>query len=286
MEKVLVIGAKGMAGHVVKAYLETTGKYEVWGIARNINKSVTEISLDVSKEKELEDVIKKHQFNYIINCIGILNKDAEDNPYKAIWYNSYFPHLLEKWAGELPFKLIHISTDCVFSGKGNGGYTESSFKDGIGYYAQSKALGEVNNYKDLTIRTSIVGPEIKPDGIGLFHWFMQQEKPVKGYAHAYWSGVTTIVLAQAIDQAIQQNLKGLFQLTNNQKISKFDLISLFNNQFRDSKLEISRDANYKVDKSLINTRTDFDFSVPDYETMVLEMNKWMLQHPETYRNYK
>ncbi|KAA5533780.1 SDR family oxidoreductase [Taibaiella lutea] len=286
MEKVLVIGAKGMAGHVVKTYLETTGRYEVWGIARNINESANEISLDVSREKELEDVIKKHQFDYVINCIGILNKDAEDNPYKAIWYNSYFPHLLEKWGAELRFKLIHISTDCVFSGKGNGGYTESSFKDGIGYYAQSKALGEVDNDKDLTIRTSIVGPELKSDGIGLFHWFMQQEKPIKGYVHAYWSGVTTIVLAQAIDQAIQQNLKGLFQLTNNQKISKFDLISLFNNQFRGGKLEISPDANYKVDKSLVSTRNDFDFKVPDYETMVLEMNKWMQQHQETYRNYK
>lgn len=286
MEKVLVIGSRGMAGHVIKAYLETTGKYEVWGIARNIDASSSEIDLDASNEKELEDTIRRHQFHYVINCIGILNKDAEDNPYKAIWYNSYFPHLLEKWAAESDFKLIHISTDCVFSGKGDGGYTETSFKDGTGYYAQSKALGEVDNGKDLTIRTSIIGPELKSNGIGLFHWFMQQENPVKGYIHAYWSGVTTMVLAHAIDQAIQQNLRGLFQLTNNRKISKFDLISLFNNKFRQGKLEISPDADYKVDKSLINTRTDFDFIVPDYEVMVSEMNQWMQQHPETYPNYK
>jgi dTDP-4-dehydrorhamnose reductase len=285
MEKVLVIGAKGMAGHVVKAYLETTGKYKVWGIARNIDKSAKEISLDVSNEKELEEILKIHHFDHVINCIGVLNKDAEDNPYKAIWYNSYFPHLLEKWASEQQFKLIHISTDCVFSGKGNGGYTESSFKDGIGYYAQSKALGEVDNSKDLTIRTSIVGPELKSGGIGLFHWFMQQEKPIKGYTHAYWSGVTTMVLAQAIDQAIQQNLKGLFQLTNNQKISKFDLISLFNNQFRNGALEISQDTNYKVDKSLIRTRTDFNFTVPGYEAMVKDMYNWMQSHPDFYTNY-
>lgn len=286
MEKVLVIGSRGMAGHVIKAYLETTGKYQVWGIARNINATSSEIDLDVSNEKQLEDAIRNHQFHYVINCIGILNKDAEDNPYKAIWYNSYFPHLLEKWAAALPFKLIHISTDCVFSGKGNGGYTESSFKDGVGYYAQSKALGEVDNSKDLTIRTSIIGPELKSNGIGLFHWFMQQEKPIRGYINAYWSGVTTLVLAQAIDQAIHQGLKGLFQLTNNQKISKFDLVNLFNNKFREGKLEISPEADYKVDKSLINTRTDFDFVVPDYETMVSEMNKWMQKHSETYRNYK
>ena len=116
----------------------------------------------------------------VINCIGLLNNTAEDNPELAVWFNSYFPHLLAAFGKKYDFKLIHISTDCVFSGK-EGGYKEDSFKNGNGFYAQSKALGEVINNKDLTFRTSIIGPELKHNGIGLFHWFMNQENEISGF---------------------------------------------------------------------------------------------------------
>src|SRR5690606_12791345 len=166
MKKVLVVGAKGMAGHVVKVFLTDLSKYEVWGVARGEDSEDERlINLDVSNTNKLKELILKSQFDVVINCIGILNKTAEDNPEIAVWYNSYFPHLLESWAKKTGFKLIHISTDCVFSGK-EGGYTEDSFKNGIGFYAQSKALGEVINSTDLTFRTSIIGPELKNDGIG------------------------------------------------------------------------------------------------------------------------
>jgi len=132
----------------------------------------------------------------------------------AVWFNSYFPQLLASFGKKYNFKLIHISTDCVFSGK-EGGYKEDSFKNGIGFYAQSKALGEVVNSKDLTFRTSIVGPELKPDGIGLFHWFMNQAGAISGFTEVFWTGVTTIELAKAINEAIIQELTGLYHLTNN-----------------------------------------------------------------------
>lgn len=287
MKKILVLGAKGMAGHVITAYLKSLDMYEVTGVARNSVTDEGSVSLDVSDEHALEQLIASRKFDIVINCIGILNKDAEDHPYKSIWYNSYFPHLLEKWGKGYGFKLIHISTDCVFSGKATGAYTETSFKDGVGYYAQSKALGEVINDKDLTFRTSIIGPELKGNGIGLFHWFMQQDSrgTLKGFTQAYWTGVTTIVLARAIHEAIQQDLKGLYQLVYTEKISKFDLISLFNTIFRSGTITIQADDHYKVDKSLVNGRNDFNFTVPSYQDMISDMQDWIQQHPDDYPGY-
>ena len=176
--------------------------YKVFGIARDVNANENLFVLDVSDTNKLEQIIKENSFDIVINCIGLLNKTAESSPELAVWYNSYFPHLLSSLGSKYDFKLIHISTDCVFSGK-EGGYREDSFKNGVGFYAQSKALGEVINTNDLTFRTSIIGPELKQNGIGLFHWFMNQEKKISGFSKAYWTGVTTLELAEGINQAIR-----------------------------------------------------------------------------------
>jgi dTDP-4-dehydrorhamnose reductase len=284
IKKVVVIGCKGMAGHVVKEYLTNTKKYDVWGIARGITSENNLINLDVSDTKKLEEIIKKHSFDVVINCIGLLNKTAEDNPEMAVWFNSYFPQLLASYGKIHQFKLIHISTDCVFSGK-EGGYTENSFKNGIGFYAQSKALGEVINTKDLTFRTSIIGPELKQSGIGLFHWFMNQKDEIFGFTEAFWSGVTTIELAKGIHEAIQQDLIGLYQFVNNNKISKYDLVKEFNSIFKEDKIKITPKSDYKVDKSLISTRKDFEYTIPSFKGMIEEMKKWMIAHNEFYTHY-
>ena len=282
--RILVLGCKGMAGHIVKKYLENTLNYEVWGIARGVNTEKKLINLDVSNTKKLENILNKEAFDVVINCIGLLNKTAEDNPELAIWFNSYFPQLLASYGDKYNFKLIHISTDCVFSGK-EGGYKEDSFKNGTGFYAQSKALGEVVNSKDLTIRTSIIGPELKEDGIGLFHWFMSQTGTINGYTGALWSGVTTIQLAKAINEAIIQELTGLYQLTNNTKICKYDLVSDLNRVFKSNEVKITPNSDYKIDKSLINSRKDFDYNIPIYVVMIEEMKEWMLSYSKFYGHY-
>ena len=284
MKKVVIIGFKGMAGHVVKNHLESTGNYDVWGIARGINPGQNLINLDVSNTKELNRIFNDSNFDVVINCVGMLNKTAEDNPELAVWFNSYFPQLLASLGKKYHFKLIQISTDCVFSGK-QGGYKEHSFKNGVGFYAQSKALGEVVNTKDLTFRTSIIGPELKQNGIGLFHWFMKQKVEIFGFTEAFWSGVTTIELAKGIDEAIQQNLIGLYQFVNNSKISNHDLVKEFNTFFKEGKTKITPKTDYKVDKSLINTRTDFDYIVPSYPKMVSEMKEWMVTYNHLYSHY-
>jgi dTDP-4-dehydrorhamnose reductase len=273
MKKVLVIGIKGMAGHVLAKALPNLGEYDVYGIARNIEPSDKIFNLDVSDIDELKKIIDL-DFDVIINCIGILNKDAESNPHKAIWFNSYFPHLLESLTKDSKTKVISISTDCVFSGK-RGSYTENDLRDGEGFYAMSKSLGEIVNDKDLTIRTSIIGPELNNIGIGLFHWFMQQKGEITGYSQAFWSGITTIELAKVINQAILQNINGLIIVASKSKIDKLSLIKIFNKIFRNDSLIVLENSKYKVDKSLQSIRNDFDYNVPSYEVMVSEMKEWI-----------
>lgn len=277
MKKVLIIGIKGMAGHVIFRYLKKTGRYDVFGVARNVVETDRTFNADVSDTERLEKIIKENRFDAVVNCIGILNKDAEDNPEKAVWFNSYFPHFLEKVTKNSPTKIIHISTDCVFNGK-RGAYTENDFKDGYGFYAQSKALGEIDNDKDLTIRTSIIGPELNKNGIGLFHWFMSQPKgaSLKGFSQAFWSGITTIELAKVLDEVLSGlNATGLVQVAGKQKIDKYSLLKLFNEIFRNNEMEIASDDAYKVDKSLVSVRDDFKYEVPDYRTMLQEMKAWI-----------
>lgn len=285
IKKVLIIGCKGMAGHVVKEYLKNTKAYDIYGIARGVASEEDLINLDVSDTQKLEVILKNHSFDVVINCIGLLNKTAEDNPELAVWFNSYFPQLLASLGEKHHFKLIHISTDCVFSGE-EGAYKEDSFKNGIGFYAQSKALGEVINSKDLTFRTSIIGPELKENGIGLFHWFMNQQDEIFGFTEAYWSGVTTIELAKGIHAAIQQDISGLYQFVNNRKICKYDLLNELNNSFKNNKVKLIPKSDYKIDKSLLNTREDFNYFVPAYQFMIQEMSQWILKNKELYKHYK
>lgn len=286
MKKILVVGIKGMAGHLLFNYFKENNLYDTWGIARNITPQDKIFSIDVSDTDALSKIIKDYNFDYVVNCIGILNKDAEDNPAKAIWFNSYFPHFLEDITKSTKTKIIHISTDCVFSGKESGNYTEDSIKNGLGFYAESKALGELDNSKDITIRTSIIGPEINNNGIGLFHWFMSQpfDTKVNGYSKVFWSGITTLELAKVIDDVIRNKVTGLKQISR-EKISKFDLLRLFNEIFRNNQLQIIENEDYISDKSLVSIRNDYTYNVPSYKEMLNDMKKWLDNYQNNY-NYK
>lgn len=275
MKKILVIGIKGMAGHVVFKSLSNIVKHEVYGVARNISSTDRIFNLDVSNTEDLKKIIELN-FDIIINCIGILNKDAEENPEKAIWFNSYFPHFLESITKNSNTKVITISTDCVFSGK-KGNYTELDFRDGDGFYARSKAMGELINDKDLTIRTSIIGPELNKEGIGLFNWISKQKGEINGFTNAYWSGVTTVELAKFINKIINDSNfpTGLIHLTNNSKISKYNLLCIIKEVFELDDIKINESEVYKVDKSFISTRNDIEELSLSYKEMILEMKNWI-----------
>ena len=289
MKKILILGASGMAGHVVYNYLnEHLDKtlFELYGTtnSNNFGDITTKINIfDTSSLSNYLDMIKP---DFVINCVGMLIRGSKEYPDKTIFANSYFPHFLARLSYEKSFKLIHISTDCVFSGK-KGGYIETSVKDATDVYGMSKALGEIIDDKNLTIRTSIIGPEIKKNGEGLFHWFMTNEdKNINGYKSNIWSGVTTLELAKFIKWVLEnKDIKGLLHLTNNHPISKFDLLTIFNKTFLKDKKIIS-DKDYKCDKSFVNTNKDVDYVVPSYETMLLEQKEFMMKNALIYATYK
>ncbi|MBA7536669.1 hypothetical protein ES705_28933 [subsurface metagenome] len=283
MKRVLVIGALGMAGHMISQYLKSLNKYHVLTLARKKHDSISiDFKCDLEHPKQLEAIISDSNPDFVINCIGILNKFAENNHDTAILLNSYLPHFLSGLGNMYNFELIHISTDCVFSGK-KGGYIESDVKDGVGFYAETKALGEINNNMDLTIRTSIIGPELKNNGIGLFDWFLKQKGYINGYLNAFWSGVTTLELAKAIDNFIDTKIAGLVHLTPSDKISKYNLLCIIKEVFSMNYVDIKAYNNPFVDKSLTNTRNDLDYNVLDYKEMLNELYNWMKKKKDIYK---
>ena len=284
MKKVIILGANGMAGHVITAYLRSLPTYKVIAVARTQSIISPDVLLDVTDFAQLDLLIKTQKPDYIINAVGILNEVAEKNPDLAILINSYLPHFLESITRNTVCKVIHISTDCVFSGK-KGGYAETDFKDGKGFYAQSKALGEIVNNKDITLRSSIIGPEINKNGIGLFHWFMQQEDTIKGYTKAVWAGVTTIELAKAIERVIDQDTVGLYHVTNQQSINKYDLLNLFK-KYTHKIIEMSPIDGVVSDKSFIDSRKEFDYEIPTYEIMIKEMVDLIKSNKKLYVQYE
>ena len=271
-----------MAGHMIVNYLLEQGE-DVEGIERRNLSYCKSYNLDVTNFTKLNHIIDENQYDYIINCIGLLNQTAENNIDQAVLLNSYLPHFLVKSTENLKTRIIQMSTDCVFSGK-RGQYTENDFPDGESYYDRTKALGELNDSKNLTFRNSIIGPDINENGIGLFNWFMKQEKEINGFEKSIWTGVTTLTLAKAMHKASQQRLTGLYNLVNNEVITKYNLVCLFN-KYSGKELVINKIDGISHDKSLYRTRNDFDFIVPSYEIQVKELFEWIKVHKELYPYY-
>ncbi|KIY23555.1 dTDP-4-dehydrorhamnose reductase family protein [Mesobacillus subterraneus] len=270
--KILILGGKGMAGHMVTDYLSRIDRYEVSFTSR----TGEGIPLDAANFDEVKGLISDKQPDVIINCIGLLNDQAAANLVEAIKVNSLLPHVLAETASLYGGKVIHISTDCVFSGE-KGSYAETDLLDGTSIYAKTKALGEITHAPHLTIRTSIIGPELKESGIGLFHWFQQQTGMVNGFTNVWWNGVTTLELAKGIDHVIQKNITGLLHLTAPQPISKHDLLMLLQQSFQKNDVKIIEDGRLSIDRTLVNTRKDFDYQVPDYPEMISALANWMKQ---------
>lgn len=274
--KILILGSEGMLGHIVKLYFQEEG-HTVKSTSRS---GGGDYALDVMTNlSDLEGFVDDFKPDVLINCIGILNKVAEENKPLAVMVNSYLPHYADEVCRNKGVKFVHISTDCVFDGKA-GGYTETSFRTATDFYGRSKGLGEVNNDSNITLRTSIVGPDINPNGIGLFQWFMNQENETNGFDKVIWTGVTTLEFAKCMEKAIVNNLTGLRHAVNNEKIDKYSLLSLFKRHFNKD-IDINRKSDYVSDKSLVRT-TDFDFEIPSYDQMVKEMADWVTNHELLY----
>ncbi len=279
----LVLGCNGMAGHMISLYLKEQG-HDVTGFDRRKSLLVESAAGDAMDPASLKELIGIDRFDFIINCIGLLNAFAERNKAGAVYLNAYLPHFLAELVHGTGTRVIHMSTDCVFSGK-RGQYTETDLRDGTTFYDRSKALGELEDDQNLTLRNSIVGPDINPAGIGLLNWFLQQQGEVNGYTGAMWTGQTTLQLAKTMEAAAKENAAGLINAVPDQSISKCDLLDLFNRYIRKDKVRIIPVDKMAADKSLKRTNWDFPYRIPDYEQMVAELADWMRDHRTLYPHY-
>lgn len=268
--KLLILGSDGMVGHVVLLYLKEHG-HDIYGIGEN-DRILDDYSL-------LKKTIQTGIYDAIINCTAIINQDAESDKSAAVKVNSLLPHFLESVTSEMDTVVVHRSTDCIFSGI-KGKYTLEDMPDATSFYARSKALGELNNGKDITIRTSLIGPEVNEEGCGLFNWFYNQNGEVNGFANAIWTGLTTIEFAKEIEWLLIHNKHGIFQLVPDYGISKYDLLLLFEKHYPGNR-KINRIENNRVDKSLVPNCDGLN--VPDYDTQITEMRKWTDNHKDIYR---
>ena len=284
-KKVLVLGATGLIGHQVFNYLKFSRQYELYNFSFRKKLQDDTVILDARNEEKYLEKIRDIAPDLIINCVGILIAGANENPENAIFLNAYLPHRLARFADEINSKLIHISTDCVFSGNKDAAYIETDYKDGAGIYSKTKGIGEVISDNHLTLRTSVVGPELKSDGEELFHWFMGQSGSVSGYTKAIWSGVTTIELARAVECSIRKDITGLHHITNNSSISKYDLLILFRKHMKKD-IQICALEGIKSNKSFFDTRGMLDYKIPSYDQMIDEMAQLIFRKTSLYHQYQ
>lgn len=275
MKRILILGSHGMAGHIISKYLELQDNYVI-KIARTYKEPFPDYSLDIRRQLNLlSHLIVDHKPDVVINCIGILIPDSKKDIANAIFINSYFPHWLKNITKNTKTKIIHLSTDCVFDGK-KGNYRTNDIPTETSIYGRTKALGEINNNKDLTIRMSIIGKELKTNGSGLFEWVMKQKGTIKGFSNHYWNGITTLCLAQNINKTINSKITGLYQLAPGYKITKYSLLKLIKKIWNKNDITIqSYIANY-CDKTLKPSyRIGFEPIIPEsYKQMLVEMREF------------
>lgn len=278
--KVLVLGVTGLIGSEV--FKSLSHKYEVRGTIRNpsakhyfsedLQKKLI-VCKDALDDKALIEVMETVNPDVVVNCIGLTKHlKGADDPLIAIPMNSLMPHRIAKYCELIGARMIHISTDCIFSGA-KGGYTESDSSDAEDIYGKSKYLGEVNYTHTITLRTSTIGHEINTE-YGLLNWFLSQKVECKGYSKAIFSGLPTVEFARVIRDVVIPNpeLNGLYHVAG-QPISKYDLLKLIALEYNKS-VNILKDDLFIIDRSLI--ADDFikatNYIAPNWPELIQQMH--------------
>lgn len=271
--KLLIFGGNGMAGHMLADYFRLEGRHQVFYTTRD-RSDPHGLIVDVDNIAAVEQTVSIVSPDCIINAVGVLNRFAEADKIAAYHINGFLPHRLRRAADLVSARLIHISTDCVFEGT-RGSYAEEDSPDGTSIYAVTKALGEVRESGHVTVRTSIIGPEIRPAGIGLMGWFLAQSGRVPGYRRVMWNGVTTLELAKAVGSLLDSPVSGLIHLAHPAPVSKLELLGLMASAFGKSDVVIVPTNDPVQDRTLAVTRTDAAFELPSYPDMLAELAEWM-----------
>ncbi len=256
--RVLIMGGGGMLGH--KLLQVFAGRFETWATARersaaaDVRGSTIVSGVNAESFDSIVKTFGRVRPDVVVNCIGIVKQRPEaKDPIVSLKVNSLLPHQLNELCVCSGARLIHVSTDCVFSGK-RGNYSEADAPDPIDLYGHSKLLGEATNGGALTLRTSIIGPELGSSN-GLVEWFLSQRgRTVQGFARAIFSGLPTIELAHVMAEIIEKHssLCGLFHVGVD-AISKYDLLRLLNEAF-EADVDVQRNEEVMIDRSLDSSR--------------------------------
>ena len=281
MARVLVIGGKGMLGH--KLVQQLSDNFEVFATLRTsfdtiepyrfIHRERVIGGVNVNSDADLARAFDKARPDVVINAVGVVKQlPTSDDVVTTLKANSILPHRLHQMSAEYGFRLILISTDCVFAGD-KGNYSEEDKADALDIYGSSKRLGEVIADRCLTIRTSIIGRELSTDH-SLIEWFLSNRGGhVKGFTRAIYSGFPTVVFADIIADLLVKHtdLEGLYHISS-EPIDKFRLLSIVNSAYKLG-IEIEPDETFKIDRSLNSSkfRAATNFVPPDWETMIDRM---------------
>ncbi|BFU42436.1 dTDP-4-dehydrorhamnose reductase family protein [Krasilnikovia sp. MM14-A1004] len=283
IKKVLILGVTGMLGHVLLRELGDREDLDVRGVARHADSLENQIpdalarrvitGVDATNFKSVRRVIWRTQPDIVVNCIGVIKQDPRvGDSVTTVAVNSLFPHLLARECAERGVRLVHVSTDCVFSGV-QGDYSEDSVPDPVDFYGRSKLLGEVPA-PALVLRTSIIGHELRGNR-SLIDWFLKASGTVRGFTRAIYTGVTTFEFARLLADVVipDERLTGLLHVASD-KISKYDLLGLVAKEY-DWQGSIVPSEDVVCDRSM---RADRFFELtgyraPDWPTMIREMRE-------------
>lgn len=281
--KILVLGAGGMLGNALTKYFHNAKPFEVYGCVRGRGSEIVRPfghdcvlyeGVSANDIEAIKSIVSDLKPEVVINAIGATkHTEAGSLPENSIYLNSLFPHLLYNICHQQNTRLIHVSTDCVFAGD-KGGYKETDFPDANDIYGRSKLLGEVYQENAITIRTSLIGKELKSQR-GLLDWFLNQKK-CHGFKNAFFSGVTTIEFSKILEQKILFNrgLSGIFHVSG-PRISKLRLLKEIRSAFK-LNVEISEQEEFCVDRSLDGSvfEAAVNYSAKPWPQMLGEMKSF------------
>ncbi|MEX2281184.1 MAG: SDR family oxidoreductase [Gemmatimonadota bacterium] len=280
--RILIAGGAGMLGHQLFMHLRSvydvkvTLREDIGHYARHglFDSSNAYGRIDVTASATLDRVLMDFQPHAIINCIGIVKQlPIAKESIPSIEINALLPHKLAQMARKTDARLVHFSTDCVFSGR-KGGYTETDTPDAEDLYGRTKLLGEVRGEGCLTLRTSLIGHELGRN-TSLVEWFLSQKGHARGFRNAIFNGFTTIEMARIVEMLLTKYpaAQGVWHVSSD-PIDKYTLLNLIRKHYR-LDIQVEPDDVFKCKRSLDSTpfRKRFEYRPPSWENMIEEMSR-------------
>lgn len=279
--KILVLGGDGMLGH--RLVRDLAPRHEVVATLRRPLEAYgddglfaagnTIAGVEATDWQRLREVVEAVAPQAVVNCVGVVKQRAEaKEAIPSIEVNALLPHRLLESCAAVGARLVHLSTDCVFSGR-RGGYTERDLPDPVDLYGRSKLLGEVEHPPGVTLRTSIIGLELRRN-TGLVEWFLAQRGRVRGFRRAVYSGFTTREMGRIVERVLvaHPELSGVWHVAS-APITKYDLLSGLSRMLGRQDVEIEPDDDFSCDRSLCGDAfaAATGYQAPDWDTMLREL---------------